>query len=109
MITVIGAMSPNTATSGIPAKLSPAGLLTAMAIGTGLDRGDGPGLTIPLGVLRLTITAVGTISLAGGAGARARFFGLRSTALLLSGSLVAAFAFGADGSRWGLASRSFPG
>ena len=64
-ITVIGAMNPNTVTCGIRAKSNPTGLLTATAIGTGSAPGAGPGLTIRLGVSRLTTTAVGTISAGG--------------------------------------------
>src|SRR5258708_32407989 len=84
MTTVTGAMNRNTATFGIPAKLRPVGLPTAMAIGTGSAPGAGPGLTIRLGGSRLTITAAGIISRAVGAGVPARIMVTRSMARLLS-------------------------
>src|SRR5437879_10993320 len=52
MTTATGAMSRNTATFGIRAKLLLAGPLTAMAIGTGSARGAGRGLIIHHGASR---------------------------------------------------------
>src|SRR5713226_9275851 len=103
MITETGAMSLNTATFGIRAKLGRTGLPIAMAIGTGSALGAGLGLTIRHGVLRLIITAVGIISRVAGAGARARFLVLRSMGRLSSGASAVA------GSRWALANRSSRG
>src|SRR6266576_1551558 len=77
MTTATGAMSRNTATFGIRAKLLLAGPLTAMAIGTGSARGAGRGLIIHHGASRRTTMGAGTISEAGGAGAQAQFMGLR--------------------------------
>src|SRR5712691_10642542 len=90
MITALGAMSPSTGMFGIPPRLPLAGLLTAMAIGTGSALGVGLGLTIRLGALPRTTMAAGTISRAAGAGARARSLVLRSTALPLWASSAAA-------------------
>src|SRR2546427_194475 len=58
---------------GDSVRLTPDGLPTAMAIGTGLGRGAGPGLTILRGALLHSTTAVGRSSAALGVGARARF------------------------------------
>src|SRR5712692_5908200 len=109
MITETGAMSLNTATFGIRAKLGRTGLPIAMAIGTGSALGAGPGLTIRHGVLRLTITAVGTISRVAGAGARARSLARQSMAPLLLVSSVAALASESAGSRWDSVNHSSPG
>src|SRR5713101_7302232 len=89
MITVTGAMNLNTVTSGIRAKLGPAGLLTAMATGTGSTRGAGLGSTIRLGALLPSIMAAGVISRAGGAGARVRSLVLRSLGRLSLASSAA--------------------
>src|SRR5438552_9329104 len=96
-----GAMSRNTATFGIRAKLPLAGLLTATVIGTGSARGAGPGLTIHRGASRRTTMAAGTISVADGAGARARLLGIRSTGPGLSAFVAVGFVLGAGGS-WGV-------
>src|SRR5713226_10133701 len=109
MITVTGAMSRSTATFGIRAKLRRTGHPTAMATGTGSGPGVGPGLTIRHGVSRLTITAAGITSAAGGAGARARSLARQSMAPLLLVSSVAALASESAGSRWDSVNHSSPG
>src|ERR1700674_4622727 len=109
MILVPGETSPNTVTSGIRAMLSPAGLLTAPAIGIGSDLGAGPGLTILRGALLPSTMAVGTILQAAGAGAPVRFMVPRFTDPLLWASSAAVSDLASAGFRWALANRSFPG
>src|SRR5437016_3197437 len=89
MTTVTGAMNRNTAMFGTRVKLRPAGLPTATDIGTGSARGAGPGLTIRLGGSRLTITVVGIISRAVGAGVPDRIMVIQSMGRLSSVSSVA--------------------
>src|SRR5713101_7206563 len=92
MTTVTGAMNRNTAMFGTRVKLRPVGLPTAMAIGTGSAPGAGPGWTIRLGGSRRTITAVGIISRAVGAGVPDRIMVTRSMDRLSSVSSVAVLA-----------------
>src|SRR5204863_1124046 len=107
--TAPGVMSLNTATFGIPLRLTLDGLLTAMAIGTGLGRGAGPGLTIRRGALLRSTTAVGRSSAALGVGARARFLARPFMGLRLHVFLAAVSDLELAGFRWALANRSFRG
>src|ERR1041384_3272828 len=72
MITALGARNRSTGMCGIPTMLARTGLLIATAAGTGSLLGDGLGWAMSLGVLRLTTTAAGHLSVAGGAGALGR-------------------------------------
>lgn len=87
-------------------KLPLAGLLTAMAIGTGLAHGAGPGLIIRPGALLPITMAAGTILRAAGAGARAHITVIRFMDQRLSAFLAGALVSVSAGSRWDLASRS---
>src|SRR5271165_1943976 len=118
MIMVRGRKSQPTETFGIQTMLMQIGLLTAMDIGTGLDRGDGRGLIIRRGDLHRFTTAAGSMVVGAGVGARARFTRVRTTAprssvsladsmLDLDSGLESASVWG--GSRWVGESVTVPG